>query len=39
MKKQGDLPGRYSIVVAYTKTNNDNGITVFVESTQIKTIK
>ena len=37
--EKGDLPGRYSIVVACTKTNKDNGFTVFVESTQIKTIK
>ena len=37
--EKGDLPGRYSIVVACTKTNNNNGFTVFVEETQIKTIK
>ena len=37
--EKGDLSERYSIVVTCTKTNNDNGFTVFVESTQIKTIK
>ena len=38
--EKGDLPGRYSIVVVCTKTNDNNGFTVTVESTKInKTIK